>query len=163
MPATFYSQPIFFYCIILILYLQGVPKKMIPRFLFHSKFIFYPMGEDNLIKLNTYTNLSMLNPNLNSKFTFCVQGVPKLWPILAIMKKQGFLSYCGMFLVCLHEDNLIKLNTYTNLSMLNLYLNSNLTFCVQGVPKFWSILAIMTKQGFYHIVVCFCGVRMKIT
>ena len=43
------------------------------------------MGEDNLIKLNTYTNLSMLNPNLNSKFTFCVQGVPKLWPILAIM------------------------------------------------------------------------------
>ena len=45
------------------------------------------MDEDNLTKLGTDTNLSMLNPNLNSDFTFCRQGVPKLHPILAIMKK----------------------------------------------------------------------------
>ena len=38
---------------------------------------FYPIGEDNLIKLGTHTNLSMLNPVLYSDFRFCVQGVPK--------------------------------------------------------------------------------------
>ena len=66
---------------------QGVPKKMLPRFIKHSNFIFDTIDEDNLTKLGTYTNLSMLNPNLNSDFTFCGQGVPKLQPILAIMKK----------------------------------------------------------------------------
>ena len=60
---------------------------MVPRFIYHSNFIFDTIDEDNLTKLGTYTNLSMLNPNLNSDFTFCGQGVPKLQPILAIMKK----------------------------------------------------------------------------
>ena len=47
-----------------------------------------PCGcEDNLIKLDTYTNLSMLNPSLNSDSTFCSQGVPKSPHILKIMKK----------------------------------------------------------------------------
>ena len=54
---------------------------MTPRFIEHSNIIFDPIGEDNWIKLDAYTNLSMLNPNLNSDFTFCGQGVPKSQPI----------------------------------------------------------------------------------
>ena len=68
-------------------FVQGVPQKMSPRFIQHSNFIFDSIGEDNLIKLGINTNLSMLNPVLNSDFTFCVQGVPKSLPILANMKK----------------------------------------------------------------------------
>ena len=65
----------------------GCPKKMSPRFIQHSNLIFYSIGKDDLIKLGINTNLRMLNPVLNSDFTFCVQGVPKSVPILANMKK----------------------------------------------------------------------------
>ena len=42
----------------------------------------------------------MLNPNLNSDFTFCVQGVPKLQPIREIMKKIGFnILWCHFDIV----------------------------------------------------------------
>ena len=102
--------------------IQGVPKKMTPRFIEHCNLIFDTSCEDNLIKLDTYTSLSMLNPSLNSDSTFCSQGVPKSPPILEIMKKWG-LTKCGVFLLCLHVNKLTKLSTHINSSMLKPKLN----------------------------------------
>ena len=84
----------------------------------------------------------MLNPNMNSDFTFFVQGVPKL-TFIAVKSGEkitfhklclNFITYFNVFET--NNWNIVtKISTYTNLIMLNPNLDTYVKFCVQGVPQ----------------------------